>query len=495
MHFWRTTGGEGLPTRHLPGRLRLVVWALFLAAICCVFLPIRALALIGLLLLAFLVPWLLLSGFCPALPGWEMSYHGQWPVARFLTPHPSGAICIETDLIKGPVSIEGTLVLSEGAFPASRLRSLPSGILLSGAVCATADLAPDPQALSVILPEMGLNADQFRVHFPVVDTIRFKGQEGRLIRDGKELRAYFLVTGLSEGDLLRFLAETRQILDQGKPRRLTRRDMDMLLELSEQTLLYFTARVQDRQLKELTVLGGLFLRKVQAYQEDVCKDIEALSAQGREVFTQWPLTGDDGALLPPSPVPRHAADDCLMLRKTGKEAAGLLEAANTEKAFSRFCLFLYGFSVLLLASVALYVHLSGLPHPAGLVLLALPFAYLFFSGSRRAMTIPAHPVRLLAVLLALVLANLGVALIVIGASWPPALLHSLSLGCILAVCLPCLTGELTLRSGRIFRIAALAFLILALLGWITAGLSGLFLILLNLLFYLALILIFESKDT
>ena len=444
-------------------------------------------------MLSLLLPYILLSGLHPLIPGWETAYHGLWPAARCLRLRPSGRVCIEENLLKGPVYLTGTVIFPSGTCSMSRLRSLPSGALLASAICATKDISPDPGVLLSLLPETGVNPETFRTQFPVLDTVRFKGQEGLIVRDGPGRRAYFLLTGLDDGSLIRFLAETARIQDGGETRLMQQKDLDFLLDLPRDTLLYLTASLQDGRLTGLTFLGGLMIRKNQDYREDVLSDIQALSEKGREVFTQRPVSGDGGALLPPSPVPCHAAEDCLMLRQTGPGAAGLLEACSEEAYFCSFSLFLFLLSGLMFIMISVYTFLSNLHMSAGLLIMLIASGYLIFNGRRQTFA-PAVSQRLLAAFFLVFFLNIVISLVLIqDRGGTPALLHGLSLGLVLSLLPPCIFRRLNPRNRTFLLCAAVIFVLFALTALLSSGLTGLFLILLNACTLLCLVLLLDRK--
>ncbi len=341
-----------------------ILFLLILLSFLLTLLPVRMLAAAGLIFLAVLIPFFCLSRSLNTPEGWTVTRLG---LVSFRHPH----LCLSPDLLYDGFSLQADLHLPAGTYPAEQLRSLPSGLLMGAALCCTSSLSPDVQTLHAVLRNAKINPERFQSQYPVLSHVSLCGQRGVVVQDGTSQRVYFLLTGLDDTTLLRFLSRVSSIADLSL-REMTHADRDAILALPRDSLLLFTGSA----VHTLTYLGAMQIVKRQTYHTALLDDVQALSTSGYTFFTSGSFPPPEDVIPSPSPLPVQDAQNCLLLcRQWG--TLGLFDAVKeAEKSFYSFML-LFTASCTALFLLSLAVVLSALPIPSASLLLPLFCLHLF----------------------------------------------------------------------------------------------------------------------
>ena len=146
-----------------------------------IFLPDRNFIGLGSLLFGLGAAWPVFSLLRFSPEGWK----AKETDAFFSIPHwRLSGVCIHDELLLGPESIQGDLLLPGGTYPVSRIRSLPGGVLLCAALAATYEHVPQKDEIAALFPEMNLAPSQFRSRFPYLRTLHLSSLPGQVVQPG-----------------------------------------------------------------------------------------------------------------------------------------------------------------------------------------------------------------------------------------------------------------------------------------------------------------------
>ena len=237
----------------------------------------------------------------PALPeGWRLQ--GR------LTARPCRVV-LDDSLLKGCRTVTQILLPLSPA-PRLSLRAGSGTLLLAAAMTVMADTVPDEAALLSLAATLGFTPDRFLRGCPVLAEAALGSVPGRVVRDGKGRRAYFLGSPATLAPLC------RRIWDGGE-RPMTGDDLQRLPCHGGAQYALATAPMDGDTPGEATYLGSL--RVEDAPCPAMLAALEALRSQGMEVI---PRRG--AATLREGDLPVAAASDagtCLI--PPAPDAAGL----------------------------------------------------------------------------------------------------------------------------------------------------------------------------
>ena len=235
--------------------LRSALICLILLAVVLVFPLIRPGNLIWLVpafVLAPLAPWL-----CVRLNRVPLEEHGWSDLSGGLRGDVPRTVCVEPAMLVGHRWLQADVWLPFERTEGERFRSKGSAMLLATAVALTDDLAADETSVNGYTAaeiaewenSLSIRPENIRVNSPRLDTARYCGFPGVVVRDGPGIRAWF-VGGTA-------LVNECHTVHDGVERLLTREDRHRLQALPVNALCYATAPVYDGSLGDVCFIGAV----------------------------------------------------------------------------------------------------------------------------------------------------------------------------------------------------------------------------------------------
>ena len=357
-----------------PSRRIFLILSLLLLAI-----PLPVLGPLSALLLGILFLFIRLRDHAnlPGEKGWAFTSPIPWVQAL------RGFAVPQSFFLRGQ-QLEGVLHVGNEEYPASRLRSLPSGAMLCAALTLMAEDTHDSASLQALLSQLRIQRSQFRKQYPYLSETEVWGVHGSCFRDGSQHRTFFLTDAdsLEQRDIL--LSHCTHIMVGSQVQPLTDEERLSLRALPRQAILFFTALESELPL-QLTYLGGLTLHVVDVPCQEAIDvatarcgsdfPVYALPLEGtgyqpvQIVAPQIPLTSDPSHLLMAAetgaPADFSDAMASEIARRTGRHAF-FVSAAGLLGAFSLLSLltgsYLPGLLLLLVsAAPAIALDRRGIP--------------------------------------------------------------------------------------------------------------------------------------
>ena len=463
-----------------------------------IFLPDRNFIGLGSLLFGLGAAWPVFSLLRFSPEGWK----AKETDAFFSIPHwRLSGVCIHDELLLGPESIQGDLLLPGGTYPVSRIRSLPGGVLLCAALAATYEHVPQKDEIAALFPEMNLAPSQFRSRFPYLRTLHLSSLPGQVVQDGSGERVFFCIDSRNN-DRIRFMHSCQLVQSEGKIRELGLDEKRQLLDLTEHAVLLFTGLPRGNQVDSLTFLGALSLRHVQRFDAQVLADIRALENSGTEVFLPHPLQASQELAVPASPIPVHAAGKHdLVLEKESMHGVSLQEAVEQVSLYRKIRSRLFLYYAVFVLWISMLAVLSPLPGPAVLPFVLLPLIFPFLLRRHRLRTVPqaaslhTFPF-VLAVLIPDVLILFLLVLFTASPVWHRSVIfHMLMLTLLECAYLPHVFLSLPFPSGRFLLFLFVSLLIVIPAAVFVCQMEGVFSVLLAALFGLLRLIIGLRKSS
>ena len=205
----------------------------------------------------------------PALPeGWQLQ--GR------LTARPRRVV-VDDSLLKGCRAVTQVLLPLSPA-PGLSLRAGSGTLLLAAALTVMADTVPDEAALLSLAATLGFMPDKFLRSCPVLAKTTLGSVPGRVVRDGKGQRAYYL------GDPTALFSQCSRIWDGGE-RPITRDDLEQLRCFNCSQYALATAPMDGDTPGEATYLGSLLVEDAPC--PAMLAALDTLRSQGMEVIPRW----------------------------------------------------------------------------------------------------------------------------------------------------------------------------------------------------------------
>lgn len=199
--------------------------------------------------------------------------------------------------------------------PRLSLRAGSGTLLLAAAMTVMADTVPDEAALLSLAATLGFTPDKFLRSCPVLTETALGSVPGRIVRDGKGRRAYFL------GDPAMLAPLCRRIWDGGD-RPMTGEDLQRLPCSGGAQYALATAPMDGDTPGEATYLGSLLVEDAPC--PAMLAALDTLRSQGMAVITHRGTEALREGDLPVTAAP--AAGTCLI--PPAPDAAGLDAAVN-----------------------------------------------------------------------------------------------------------------------------------------------------------------------
>ncbi|MGN0762324.1 MAG: hypothetical protein ACI4MK_03005 [Aristaeellaceae bacterium] len=163
--------------------------------------------------------------------------------------------------------------------PRLSLRAGSGTLLLAAAMTVMADTVPDEAALLSLAATLGFTPDKFLRGCPVLQETALGSVPGRIVRDGKGRRAYYL------GDVAALSCQCSRIWDGGE-RPMTMDDLHQIRCIDGDQYALATAPVDGDTPGEATYLGSLLVENTPC--RDTLSALEALTHQGFVVAIRRP---------------------------------------------------------------------------------------------------------------------------------------------------------------------------------------------------------------
>ena len=475
----------------------ILVFFLCLSLVLVLF-PDRGLVEVGCILFGLTAAYPVFSLLRFSPKGWKAKQTS--PLLSILHPRISG-VCIPEELLLGPVSIQGDLILPGGTYPVSRIRSLPDGVLLSAALAATYEHMPQKDDIAALFPEMNLAPAQFQSRFPFLRTLHLSSIPGQVVQDGTGERVFFCIDS-SKDDRIRFMHNCQLVQNEGKTRELELDEKRQLLDLSAHAVLLFTGIPHGNQVDRLTLLGAVSFRHVQSFDSRILSDIRSLESRETEVFLAHPLQGADGVSLGACPVPVHeAGNHTVILERESEQGLSLDEAVEQIQLCRKTTVRLFFHHGLFVVWLSVLASLSSLPGPAALPFFLIPLIFPFFLRRHIVRTIPSAPsdFRIIFLLLSAAVDILIIFLLFLfgeDSVWQRAIIFHMLMGTVLeCACLPHCFLALPFPSWRFLLFLFLALLIVTPAAAYFCHVEGVFCVLLAALFGLSRLILALRKSS
>ena len=205
----------------------------------------------------------------PALPeGWQLQ--GR------LTARPCRVV-VDDSLLKGCRAVTQVLLPLSPA-PGLSLRAGSGTLLLAAALTVMADTVPDEAALLSLAATLCFTPDKFLRGCPVLAKTTLGSVPGRVVRDGKGQRAYYL------GDPTALFSQCSRIWDGGE-RPITWDDLAQLRCFNCSQYALATAPMDGDTPGEATYLGSLLVEDAPC--PAMLAALDTLRSQGMEVIPRW----------------------------------------------------------------------------------------------------------------------------------------------------------------------------------------------------------------
>ena len=249
----------------------------------------------------------------PALPeGWRLQ--GR------LTAPPRRVVVDGSMLTHGRAVTQVCLPLSP--VPRLTLRAGSGTLLLAAATTVMADTVPDEAALLSLAATLGFTPEKFLRGCPVLTETALGSVKGRVVRDGRGRRAYFL------GDAATLAPLCRRIWE-GSERPMTDTDRQRLPCPGGTAYALATAPMDGDTPGEATYLGSLLVEDAPC--PAMLGAVDTLCARGLEVI----IRRDSEPLRPEDLLVAAEAADAPCLIPPGPDAAGLDQAVVSVLSWAR----------------------------------------------------------------------------------------------------------------------------------------------------------------
>lgn len=249
----------------------------------------------------------------PALPeGWRLQGRLTAPPCR---------VVADDSLLTGCRGVT-RILLPLSPVPHLSLRAGSGTLLLAAAMTVMADTVPDAPALLTLAATIGFTPEKFLRGCPVLADTTLGSVPGRIVRDGKGRRAYFL--GAPDA-----LAPLCGHIWDGGERPMTGDDLQRLPLSGGAEYALATAPVEGDTPGEATYLGSLLVEDVPC--PAMLSAMDALRSQGVEVIPRRDAEALRAGDLPVTAMP--ASGVCLIA--PGPDAAGLDAAVDALRLHAR----------------------------------------------------------------------------------------------------------------------------------------------------------------
>ncbi|MGN0780043.1 MAG: hypothetical protein ACI4MJ_12885 [Aristaeellaceae bacterium] len=201
--------------------------------------------------------------------GWSFCGHVNAPIRR---------VVVDTTLLMNRRHVS----LTFAPFVSSSQMTLRAGsgfLLMGAAITVMADTTPDASALLSLAATMGFKPEKFLQRCPVLGVTSLQGITGKVVRDGKGRRAYFLSSPAR-------LASVCGLIWEGGERPMTDEDICRLPRIKGTHYALATAPIEEGGLGKVTYLGSLLVED--APSPAVLEAMGILRAQGFDVVAGEP---------------------------------------------------------------------------------------------------------------------------------------------------------------------------------------------------------------
>ncbi len=300
--------------------------------------PIPAFACIALACLAVIAPAVIFMRFLKQTDK-DSAWHFR---AKPRNPWKIEGVAVRPEFFLGSKRVEGFLRIASEQFPATQLRSLPSGMLLSAAIALMADSATEQDMLQELLAELHLDAAAFCRKYPVLHPVEVRGIPGKMIQDGKSQRAFFLLDRAQYNQRVGFLTLCTKLQSGRSAVPMTESAMQHILSLPADALLLVTASESELP-SQMTFLGALTMHSMDTASPAALEAFRALDDAGLPLYylvpgeSQYNPVQVLGLEIPEC---RHAS--VMLIPETLASPETLTDAAILEagrrKGLAQFCL-------------------------------------------------------------------------------------------------------------------------------------------------------------